>query len=47
MDPGVEDFALLEHARGQLLQQHDPAGGGFGKSVKFPIPARLLRLLRH
>lgn len=47
LDPGVEDFALLEHARGQLLQQHDPAQGGFGKSVKFPMPARLLRLLRH
>ena len=47
LDPGVEDFALLEHGRGQLLQQHDSAQGGFGKSVKFPMPARLLRLLRH
>ncbi len=47
LDPGVEDFALLEHGRNQLLQQHDPAHGGFGKSVKFPMPARVLRLLRH
>ena len=47
LDPGVEDFALLEHGRDQLLHQHDPANGGFGKSMKFAMPARLLRLLRH
>lgn len=47
LDPGVEDFALIEHGRDQLLQQHDPTQGGFGKSVKFPMPTRLQRLLRH
>ena len=47
LDPGVEDFALLEHGRDQLLQQHDPSQGGFGKSVKFPMPTRMQRLLRH
>ena len=47
LDPGVEDIALLEHGRDQLLQQHDTAQGGFGRSVKFPMPTRLLRLLRN
>ena len=35
LDPGVEDFALLEHGRGQLLQQHDSAQGGFAKALNF------------
>lgn len=47
LDPGVEDIALLEHGRDQLLQQHDTAQGGFGRSVKFPMPTRLSRLLRN
>lgn len=47
LDPAVEDIALLEHGRDQLLQQHDTAQGGFGRSVKFPMPTRLSRLLRN
>ena len=38
LDPGVEDFALIEHGRDQLLQQHDPTQGGFCLLYTSPSP---------
>jgi uncharacterized protein len=46
--PGeVSDPDLLEAARRALVEQYDPADGGFGDAPKFPMPSALDRLLRH
>ena len=47
VDAQYEDLDLLSMAREQLGQQYDEQEGGFGNAPKFPMPATLMRVLRH
>jgi uncharacterized protein len=47
VDGEMDDTDLLEAAKRALIEQYDPAEGGFGSAPKFPMPAMLERLLRH
>ncbi|QXC61671.1 thioredoxin domain-containing protein [Aquihabitans sp. G128] len=44
---GGVDAGLLQHARDQLVAQHDPRHGGFGSAPKFPQTMAVELLLRR
>ena len=43
----IDKDTVLQQAQGELSRLYDPQYGGFGTAPKFPLPLRLLFLLRY